>query len=78
MEEKRLTPMKAIRAKCLDCSCWNVNEVRMCPIHDCPLYPYRDGHNPARKGMGNSSGLEKARFAKMNNLSTDDVQASNH
>lgn len=26
MEEKRLTPMKAIRAKCLNCCCWNPNE----------------------------------------------------
>lgn len=27
MEEKRLTPIKAIRAKCLDCCCGNSNEV---------------------------------------------------
>lgn len=71
MEEKRLTPMKAIRAKCLDCCCWNVNEVRLCPVRDCALYPYRDGHNPARKGMGNLGGLEKARLTKAGNLSTE-------
>ena len=70
MEEKMLTPMKAIRAKCLDCCCWNPNEVKLCPIRDCPLYPYRDGHNPKRKGMGNMSGLEKARLAKMEKSST--------
>ena len=46
MEEKRLTPIKAIRAKCLECSCGNVNEVKLCVIPDCPLYPYRLGHNP--------------------------------
>ena len=74
MEEKRLTPMKAIRAKCLDCCCFNANEVRMCPIRDCPLYEYRFGHNPARKGKGNPSGLEKARYAKMDNLSTEYVR----
>jgi len=28
---KRLTPMKAIRAKCLDCSAGNAAEVRYCP-----------------------------------------------
>ncbi len=72
MEEKRLTPMKAIRAKCLDCCCWNPNEVRLCPIRDCALYDYRFGHNPARKGKGNVSGLEKARLTKMNNLSTEE------
>ncbi len=41
-----LTPMKAIRAKCLDCSCGSANEVRLCPVTRCPLYPFRDGHNP--------------------------------
>ena len=46
MEEKRLTPIKAIRAKCLECSCGNNAEVRECVIPDCPLYPYRMGKNP--------------------------------
>ncbi len=41
-----LTPMKAIRAKCLDCCCGQANEVRLCPCTDCPLYPYRFGNNP--------------------------------
>lgn len=50
MEEmKRMTPVKAIRAKCLDCCCDQVAEVRACPAGDCPLWPYRMGHNPARK-----------------------------
>lgn len=29
MEEKRLTPIKAIHAKCLDCCCGNSNEVML-------------------------------------------------
>lgn len=41
-------PIKAIRAKCLECSCENVNEVRECPITDCALYPFRFGKNPYR------------------------------
>lgn len=53
---KVLTPMKAIRAKCLDCSCGNPYEVTKCPITDCALYPYRDGHNPNRKGIGMKGG----------------------
>lgn len=40
------TPMRAIRAKCLDCSNGSPNEVRLCPIQRCPLYPYRFGRNP--------------------------------
>lgn len=43
------SPLKAIRAKCLDCSGDYINEVRECPITDCPLYPFRMGKNPFRK-----------------------------
>jgi hypothetical protein len=49
---KALRPLKAIRAKCLDCSGGSQAEVRLCEIQDCPLYPYRMGHNPARAGKG--------------------------
>ncbi|AEH45368.1 hypothetical protein Thein_1507 [Thermodesulfatator indicus DSM 15286] len=37
----RLTPLKAIQAKCLDCSCWSQREVRLCPVKLCPLWPFR-------------------------------------
>lgn len=42
----RLTPIKAIRAKCLECCCGQVKEVRECIIEKCALYPYRMGHRP--------------------------------
>ena len=51
-----LTPMRAIRAKCLDCTCGSAQEVKLCPITDCSLYPYRMGHNPNRKGKGGNAG----------------------
>jgi hypothetical protein len=41
-----LSPLKAIRAKCLDCMCGSHNEVRLCPSEKCPLYAYRLGHRP--------------------------------
>lgn len=41
-------PVKAIRAKCLDCCCGQQNEVKLCPCSDCPLYPFRFGKNPYR------------------------------
>lgn len=47
-----LTPMKAIRAKCLACSSGQPKEVRYCLITDCPLYPFRMGKNLNRKGIG--------------------------
>jgi len=54
---KRLTPMKAIRAKCLDCCAGQFKEVRCCTSEDCPLYIYRLGRNPKRKGVGNKNGI---------------------
>ncbi len=49
---KRITPLKAIRAKCLECSCNQPSEVRLCPITECSLFFYRGGTNPSRKGIG--------------------------
>ena len=56
---KKLSPLKAIRAKCLDCSVYQYSEISNCNISDCPLYPYRMGKNPNRKGIGNSSAFTK-------------------
>lgn len=42
----RLTPIKAIRAKCLDCCAGQPKEIRLCSCEKCPLYPYRMGHRP--------------------------------
>lgn len=43
---KKLTPLRAIRQKCLDCSNGQFIEVRECPIKTCALYGYRMGHRP--------------------------------
>ena len=43
---ERMTPVKAIRAKCLDCCCGQVQEVRLCTAQSCPLWPYRMGKRP--------------------------------
>jgi len=43
---KKLTPMRAIRKKCLDCCADSQMEVRLCDIKDCPLHPYRMGKRP--------------------------------
>ena len=41
-------PVKAIRAKCLNCCCGSSNEVKLCPVNDCALWPFRFGKNPYR------------------------------
>jgi len=46
---KTLTPIKAIRAKCVDCTCNQVKEIRECPVTECSLYPYRLGKRPKRE-----------------------------
>lgn len=45
------TPIKAIRAKYLDCTCGQVGEVRECTIKTCPLYEYRMGYRPKKEAI---------------------------
>lgn len=49
---RKITPLKAIRLKCLDCMCGAKHEVKLCSSDDCSLFPYRFGKNPARRGIG--------------------------
>ncbi len=45
-----LTPLKAVRSHCLGCCCGSAKEVALCPIPNCPLWPYRFGkRNRAHK-----------------------------
>lgn len=55
---KNLTPLKAIRKKCLDCSVFSNKEVELCPSTDCPIYIFRFGTNPKRKGLGWAKNLK--------------------
>lgn len=59
------TPIKAIRAKCLDCSCGNVKEVTLCPITRCPLYPFRFGKNPNIQLTSEERAARAARLQKL-------------
>ena len=40
------SPLKAIRAYCIDCGDGTYSEVRACPVTDCPLYGFRFGIRP--------------------------------
>ena len=53
---KSLTPLKAIRQHCLSCNI-TAHEVKLCPCTDCPLFTYRFGKNPARKGIGGNKNI---------------------
>ena len=60
--EVRLSPMKAIRFKCLDCTNWQPKEVKLCKVPDCPLFPYRlYGTDSWRRREGQAdTGTERA------------------
>ena len=60
------TPLKAVRLKCLECAGYRPSQVRKCDSKDCPLYFYRMGHNPHRKGIGGRGNPEAL---KKHNLS---------
>ena len=43
---KELTPMKAIRLRCLWCKDYSSGDVHSCGYKHCPLWPYRMGRKP--------------------------------
>lgn len=45
-ETKKITPMKAIRLRCLDCCYWQPSEVKRCGAENCALWPFRSGRKP--------------------------------
>ena len=72
MTDKHVTPLKAIRLKCLDCMGGSANEVSLCPCEgSCPLWAFRLGRNPnivlsdeererrAERGRANAANLRK-------------------
>ena len=43
------TPLSAIKAFCIDCLGGQPRLVKACTAKNCPLYPYRTGHNTNSK-----------------------------
>ncbi len=43
MKHKKVTPLRAIKLKCLDCCGDSMSEVRACVVTDCSLWYYRTG-----------------------------------
>ena len=57
--------LKAIRARCLDCSCHQPSEVTLCTARGCALWPYRSGKdpNPARGRLAENLASVESIFA---------------
>ena len=56
MGYERMSPMQAIRAKCLYCCMGKPQEVRLCVDRACVNWPYRMGKSPFRMD-GNSEAV---------------------
>jgi hypothetical protein len=56
------SPIRAIRAKCVDCSGGNVAEARKCVAVNCPLWPLRMGVSPFHASSA-SAKLDMAKVA---------------
>lgn len=44
----RMSPLRALRLRCLDCCAGSPDEVRLCTAVTCPSWPFRAGSNPWR------------------------------
>ena len=69
-------PLKAIRAKCLECSGDYINEVKECPITDCPLYAFRFGKNPYRKTRSLSDEEKADLLKRLHKFRGENVETS--
>lgn len=67
-----MTPLKAIRLKCLDCCCGIIKEVRLCSAEKCPLFPYRFGHKPKEGNFIGEDSLSKNTSVFQGVLTKDD------
>lgn len=66
-------PVKAIRAKCLDCCCGSIKEVEQCEIEKCALHPFRFGKNPYRTARVYTDEQRKALSERLNRCTTGDT-----
>ena len=64
----RITPMQAIRKKCLDCCVNQFLEIKTCPVLDCPLWKFRLGLHPFTKKNKQNLFLEPSYFIGLENL----------
>jgi hypothetical protein len=66
--------LKAVRAKCLDCCCHQVAEVKSCTATRCELWPYRMGRDPNPSGRGFAINPTASREV----FASDDARTADH
>ena len=65
----RVSPLRAVRLKCLDCCNGSAREVRLCTAVDCPSWPFRMGKNPWRAPLGAEAHAQRAATMNRNRAS---------
>ena len=66
-----MSPLKALRLRCIDCCAGSSLEVRLCTAVSCPSWPFRMGRNPwrapvseERRRLGRALAARRPRGAK--------------
>jgi len=70
---KILTPIAAIRQKCLDCMAGQFNEVRACPIVKCSLWYHRLGIRPTSNILGKNPFLQPTFFEGKHHMKASEL-----
>ena len=65
----RVSPLRALSIKCLDCCNGSAREVRLCTAVDCPSWPFRMGRNPWRPPMSAEVRTQRAATTTRNRAS---------
>ena len=60
---ERISPLKALRLRCLDCCAGSASEVRLCVSVTCPSWPFRMGRSPWRQPLSEETRERLARSA---------------
>lgn len=68
-----ITPMKAIRHKCLDCCAESSIAVKTCPVIQCSLWKFRLGIHPFTEKNSKNPLLEPNNFKGKENMNAEEV-----
>jgi hypothetical protein len=69
LSHARVSPLRALRLKCLDCCNDSAQEVRLCTAADCPSWPFRMGKNPWRAPLSAAARTQRAMTMTRNRAS---------
>ena len=59
-----MSPLEAIKEKCLDCCCGQTAEIKLCTATNCPLYSFRKAPKKTRIMTDEQKAKVAERFKK--------------